>query len=65
MRSGPAADHCHAKTGSLASVSALAGYCRAADGRRLAFAILMNRVSPTGARVLQDRMAQTLAAADL
>ena len=65
MRSGPAADRCHAKTGSLHSVSALAGYCRAADGRQLAFAILMNGVSPSGARVLQDRMAQTLAAAEL
>ena len=61
MRGSPAAGRCHAKTGTLRSVSSLAGYCRTASGRRVAFAILMNRVSPTGARWLQDRMATALA----
>jgi D-alanyl-D-alanine carboxypeptidase len=42
-------------------VSALAGYCQTTAGARVAFAILMNRVSPYGARRLQDRMVSALA----
>lgn len=61
MRGTPAAGSCRAKTGTLSSVSALAGYCRAATGRRVAFAILMNGMSPYTARRLQDRMAVALA----
>lgn len=62
MRGTPAAGNCRAKTGSLHAVSALAGYCTAADGTtRLAFAFLMNRVDLAGARRLQDRMAAALA----
>ncbi len=62
MRNTAAAGNCTAKTGTLNSVSALAGYCTAADGvTRIAFAVLMNRVSPNGARTLQDRMAIALA----
>jgi D-alanyl-D-alanine carboxypeptidase len=33
-------------------------------GERVAFAFLMNRVSPSGARVLQDRMTVALARYD-
>jgi D-alanyl-D-alanine carboxypeptidase/D-alanyl-D-alanine-endopeptidase (penicillin-binding protein 4) len=62
MRRTPAAGNCMAKTGTLNSVSALAGYCTAADGRtRTAFAFLMNGVYPSGARRLQDAMAVALA----
>ena len=62
LRRTAAAGNCRAKTGTLSDVSGLAGYCRAADGETwLAFALLMNRVNPAGARVLQDRMAAALA----
>jgi len=61
MRGTAAAGNCRAKTGSLNSVSALAGYCTARDGSRIAFAFLMNGVYVPGARALQDRMAAALA----
>ena len=44
MRGTAAQDRCHAKTGTLRDVSALAGYCDTAGGERVAFAFLMNRV---------------------
>jgi len=62
MRSGAARGRCHAKTGTLSNVSALSGYCEALSGDLYAFSILMNGVYPPGARQLQDRMAQALAA---
>jgi serine-type D-Ala-D-Ala carboxypeptidase/endopeptidase (penicillin-binding protein 4) len=62
MRSGPARGHCHAKTGTLSDVSALSGYCEARSRDVYGFSILMNRINPTSARRLQDRMAQALAA---
>jgi D-alanyl-D-alanine carboxypeptidase/D-alanyl-D-alanine-endopeptidase (penicillin-binding protein 4) len=61
MRRGPARSHCHAKTGTLSDVSALSGYCEARSGDVYGFSILMNRINPTSARQLQDRMAQVLA----
>lgn len=61
MRGTAAAGRCRAKTGTLSNVSGLAGYCPSRDGHRLAFAFLMNRVSPAGARRLQDRMTVALA----
>jgi D-alanyl-D-alanine carboxypeptidase/D-alanyl-D-alanine-endopeptidase (penicillin-binding protein 4) len=61
MRGTAAQDNCHAKTGTLRDVSALAGYCTTTGGRRVAFAFLMNRVYPAGARTLQDRMTAALA----
>ena len=61
MRGTAAQDNCHAKTGTLRDVSALAGYCDAEGGHRIAFAFLMNRVYPSGARTLQDRMTAALA----
>ena len=42
------------------ATSALAGYCTTTGGRQVAFAFLMNYVSPWSARVLQDRMAIAL-----
>jgi serine-type D-Ala-D-Ala carboxypeptidase/endopeptidase (penicillin-binding protein 4) len=62
MRSGPARGRCRAKTGTLSNVSALSGYCSARSGELYAFSFVMNGVYPTGARRLQDRMAQALAA---
>jgi serine-type D-Ala-D-Ala carboxypeptidase/endopeptidase (penicillin-binding protein 4) len=62
MRTGPARSNCHAKTGTLSDVSALSGYCEARSGDVYGFSFLMNRISPTTARRLQDRMAQQLAA---
>jgi D-alanyl-D-alanine carboxypeptidase/D-alanyl-D-alanine-endopeptidase (penicillin-binding protein 4) len=61
MRGTAAQDNCHAKTGTLRDVSALAGYCDTKHGHRIAFAFLMNRVWPAGARTLQDRMTAALA----
>ena len=61
MRGTSAQDRCRAKTGTLHDVSALAGYCTTAGGNQVAFAFLMNYVSPWNARVLQDRMAVALA----
>jgi len=64
MRGTAAQDRCHAKTGTLRDVSALAGFCTTTGGERVAFAFLMNRVYPRGARVLQDRMTVALAGYD-
>jgi D-alanyl-D-alanine carboxypeptidase/D-alanyl-D-alanine-endopeptidase (penicillin-binding protein 4) len=61
MRSGPARNRCRGKTGTISGVSALSGYCRALSGQTYAFSILMNGVGATGARALQDRMAQAIA----
>jgi serine-type D-Ala-D-Ala carboxypeptidase/endopeptidase (penicillin-binding protein 4) len=57
-----AQDRCQAKTGTLSNVSALAGYCRTVNGHTVAFAVIMNRVSVSGARSLQNRMAISVAA---
>jgi D-alanyl-D-alanine carboxypeptidase/D-alanyl-D-alanine-endopeptidase (penicillin-binding protein 4) len=61
MRTGPAKRNCRAKTGSLIGVSALSGYCTTVSGRHVAFSFLMNGISTTYARRLQDRMAQAIA----
>ena len=50
MRRSAARDRCQAKTGTLNSVSALAGYCQSTAGARVAFAFLMNGVNVYGAR---------------
>ena len=61
MRGTAAAGRCRAKTGTLSNVSGLAGYCATASGGTVAFAVLMNAVSPSGARAIQDRIAAELA----
>jgi D-alanyl-D-alanine carboxypeptidase/D-alanyl-D-alanine-endopeptidase (penicillin-binding protein 4) len=61
MRGSAARGRCRAKTGTLIGVSALAGYCDARGGARVAFAILMTGVTVAGAHPLQDRMAAALA----
>jgi serine-type D-Ala-D-Ala carboxypeptidase/endopeptidase (penicillin-binding protein 4) len=63
MRSGLAKRNCRAKTGSLIGVSALSGYCTTVSGREVAFSFLMNGVSTTYARRIQDRMTQAIARA--
>lgn len=57
-----AAWRCRGKTGTLRGVSALSGYCDLADGRTLAFSILMNGVGASRARTLQNRMGVAIAA---
>jgi D-alanyl-D-alanine carboxypeptidase/D-alanyl-D-alanine-endopeptidase (penicillin-binding protein 4) len=61
MRSGPAKSNCRAKTGSLIGVSALSGFCTTRAGHQVAFSFLMNGLSTTYARRLQDKMAQAIA----
>jgi D-alanyl-D-alanine carboxypeptidase/D-alanyl-D-alanine-endopeptidase (penicillin-binding protein 4) len=60
MRGSAAEGRCRAKTGTLHDVSALSGYCRRRTGT-VVFSILMNSVSPTAARALQDKMAAAIA----
>ena len=62
MRSGPAHRRCRGKTGTIAGVSAVSGYCSARSGQTYAYSILMNGVNPFGARRLQDRMLHLIAA---
>ena len=63
----PESSEVHAKTGSLLGASALSGYATTADGRELAFAILMNDESDggwlwvRGMRNIQDAMVVALA----
>lgn len=60
MRSGPAHANCKAKTGSLIGVSALSGVCTGSSGHPVVFSILMNGLSVSYARRLQDRMAAAI-----
>jgi D-alanyl-D-alanine carboxypeptidase/D-alanyl-D-alanine-endopeptidase (penicillin-binding protein 4) len=62
MRGTLAQDRCHAKTGTLLAVSALAGYCDTTGGHRVAFAILMDTTRITRAHGIQDRIARAIAA---
>jgi len=62
MRRGAARGRCRAKTGTLNGVSALSGYCTARSGDVYVMSILMNRVNVFGARRIQDRMANAIAA---
>ncbi len=61
LRSSVARRRCRGKTGTLSDVSALSGYCRLRDGGTVAYSMLMNRVSPYGARRIQDRMVSVIA----
>ncbi len=61
MRHTGAAGHCQGKTGTLTGTSNLAGYCLAADGHTLAFAIFNGGVSTTFAHRVQDHMVISIA----
>jgi D-alanyl-D-alanine carboxypeptidase/D-alanyl-D-alanine-endopeptidase (penicillin-binding protein 4) len=65
MRSTAAFRRCRVKTGTLRRVSALAGYCTTRGDRKVAFALLMNRVTSfTSAHAIQDRIAAAIARLD-
>ncbi|WP_431677081.1 D-alanyl-D-alanine carboxypeptidase/D-alanyl-D-alanine endopeptidase [Kitasatospora sp. KL5] len=61
MRGTAAEGRVHAKTGSMTGVDALAGYVERADGRTLAFAVLVNNFNGTGPRPVIDAFAVRLA----
>jgi D-alanyl-D-alanine carboxypeptidase/D-alanyl-D-alanine-endopeptidase (penicillin-binding protein 4) len=62
MNGTVAQGRCRGKTGTLAAVSNLVGYCTAANGDTLVFAFLMNSINPDVAHPIQDAMAEALAA---
>lgn len=61
MRGTRAAGNCQGKTGTLTGVSNLVGYCQAADGHLLAFAIFTDGIPTETAHTFQDHMTITLA----
>jgi D-alanyl-D-alanine carboxypeptidase/D-alanyl-D-alanine-endopeptidase (penicillin-binding protein 4) len=61
MRGTAAQGACRAKTGTLIGVSALSGYCKAANGHTIAFSLLENRVYALGAKRVEDRMVPAIA----
>jgi D-alanyl-D-alanine carboxypeptidase/D-alanyl-D-alanine-endopeptidase (penicillin-binding protein 4) len=61
MRDTGAAGRCEGKTGTLTGVSNLVGYCNAADGHTLAFAIFTDGIPTETAHVFQDHMTITVA----
>ncbi len=61
MRRTRAAGNCQGKTGTLTGVSNLVGYCQAADGHTLAFAIFTDGIPIEAAHTFQDNIAITVA----
>lgn len=63
MRESPAAENVRAKTGTFTGASTLSGYVTTAAGTPIAFSVMVNayRGSSSGARKLQDAVAETLA----
>lgn len=61
MRRTAAAGRCQVKTGTLRLVSALAGYCRTADGRDVGFALMFNKANTWAAKTREDRIAVAIA----
>jgi serine-type D-Ala-D-Ala carboxypeptidase/endopeptidase (penicillin-binding protein 4) len=61
MRDTAAAGRCQGKTGTLTGVSNLVGYCNAADGHTLVFAIFTDGIPTETAHTFQDHMAITVA----
>jgi D-alanyl-D-alanine carboxypeptidase/D-alanyl-D-alanine-endopeptidase (penicillin-binding protein 4) len=57
-----ASGRCRGKTGTLFGVSALSGYCDVSSGHVIAFSLLMNGVSVSAARRVQNAMAAAIAA---
>src|SRR6185437_4262415 len=56
MRRTAASGRCQGKTGTLIGASNLVGYCEAAGGHLLAFAIFNDGISVQAAHVFQDHM---------
>ena len=63
MRGTAAEGNCATKTGTLADVSALSGYCQAGN-HTIAFSLLMNSAYVDAARRAQDRIAAAIARYD-
>ncbi len=61
MRDTGASGRCQGKTGTLTGASNLVGYCTAADGHTLAFAIFTDGIPTETAHVFQDHMTITIA----
>ena len=61
MRHTGASGRCQGKTGTLTGASNLVGYCQAAGGHLLAFAIFNDGISTGAAHVFQDHMTITIA----
>jgi serine-type D-Ala-D-Ala carboxypeptidase/endopeptidase (penicillin-binding protein 4) len=61
MRDTGAAGRCQGKTGTLTGVSNLVGYCNAADGHTLVFAIFTDGIATETAHVFQDHMTISIA----
>ena len=61
MRGTAAAGRCDVKTGTLRLVSALAGYCRTADGRDIGFALMFNKAYVPAAKAREDRIVVNIA----
>jgi len=63
MRGTSAANNCHAKTGTLSSVSSLSGYVTTLGGEMVAFSILMNNhlASSSVCAAVQDKIVTLLA----
>jgi serine-type D-Ala-D-Ala carboxypeptidase/endopeptidase (penicillin-binding protein 4) len=61
MRNTGASGRCEGKTGTLTGVSNLVGYCQAANGHLLAFAIFTDGIATATAHTFQDHMAITVA----
>jgi serine-type D-Ala-D-Ala carboxypeptidase/endopeptidase (penicillin-binding protein 4) len=61
MRGTRASGNCQGKTGTLTGVSNLVGYCQAADGHTLAFAIFNDGIPTEAAHAFQDNMVITAA----
>ncbi|MGC4894614.1 D-alanyl-D-alanine carboxypeptidase/D-alanyl-D-alanine endopeptidase [Micromonospora sp. DT31] len=61
MTGTAAANNVHAKTGSLTGVSGLSGYVTSADGRVLAFSIVLNNYLTSSVKGLEDQIAIALA----
>jgi len=61
MRRTAAAGQCNVKTGTLRLVSALAGYCRTANGREIGFALMFNKANTFAAKAREDRIAVAIA----
>ena len=61
MRKTAAAERCRVKTGTLRDVSSLAGYCRTAGGRDIAFALMFNRARTWIEKPREDRIVAAIA----